>query len=189
MDIRNEFTNFFLNRGVDSHTIESLLDICFFKSYNCGEIILSMGECSDSICLIMKGIVRGYYIDIDGNNITKCFSLEGDLCCSYGYLSDLPSPFYVEAIEDSILACLKIKQLKTLIEAEQTLRKFRDDMMRDVFMNSEERVRSFSGMEAKERYLRFVEEHPDICNRVKQEYIASFLGITPSSLSRIKRNL
>ena len=56
-------------------------------------------------------------------------------------------------------------------------------------MKSEQRIYSFISMEAKERYLLIVKEHPELINNAKQEHIASYLGITPSSLSRIKRDL
>jgi CRP-like cAMP-binding protein len=73
-------------------TIEALFTL---KEYKKGENILNMGENTKVVCLILRGIVRGVYIDTEGVEITKCFSKEGDWCCFYNMLSDNPSEFWI----------------------------------------------------------------------------------------------
>ena len=64
-----------------------------------------------------------------------------------------------------------------------------ENLIADSMMKSEERIHTFISLEAKDRYLMLMKEQPDLVARAKQEHIASYLGITPSSLSRIKRNI
>ena len=79
-----------------------------------GESILEAGHRSNYVYLIITGLVRGFYIDEDGNDITKCFSMKGDWCCSYNYLSNTPCPFFVEATEDTVLAKFEISELNRI---------------------------------------------------------------------------
>ena len=166
--------------------ISPMFKIVYCKANN---IILSMGEHTQVINLILEGIVRGYYLDKEGNDVTKCFSKEGDWCCYYNFLQSGLSSFNIEALEDCTLAQIDVFQLKNMIEKNPSLQSIYTNLTQDAFIQVEERGASFQKMNAKERYLFFMQEYPDIMKRVKQEYISSYLGITPSSLSRIKRSL
>lgn len=154
-----------------------------------GKQLLSMGEKSEYIYLILKGIVRGYYIDSEGNDITKCFSKEGEWCCFYNFLKEEPSSFYVETIEKCELAYIKTQRFKQLIDSHEALRKAYENLYREAFIKAEEKNTEFLLLDATQRYMSFVDKNPLLAKRVKQEYIASYLGVTPSSLSRIKRKL
>ena len=155
----------------------------------CGESILEAGHRTNDICLVISGLVRGFYIDEEGNDITKCFSMEGDWCCSYNYLSDLPCPFFIEASEKTILAKFDIGEIDRIIKEYPVLEERVERLLAKSMMESERRIFSFTSLEAKDRYLLLLKEQPELVKRAKQEHIASYLGITPSSLSRIKRNL
>ena len=125
----------------------------------------------------------------DGNDRTKCFSLQGDWCCSYHYISDKPCPFFVEAEQDTVLAMFHIYDIEKLKEKYPVLKTKIEELLVKAMMKSEQRIHSFLSMEAKDRYMLIVKEQPELLKLAKQEHIASYLGITPSSLSRIKRNL
>ena len=155
--------------------------------FACGETILEAGYRSNYICLVISGLVRGFYIDEDGNDITKCFSMEGDWCCSYNYLSKNPCPFYLEAAEDVVLAKFYIHETEKLIREYPVLEEVIRKLLAKSMINSESRILSFTSLEARDRYLLLLKEEPELVKRARQEHIASYLGITPSSLSRIKR--
>ena len=141
------------------------------------------------ICLVVSGLVRGFYIDEEGNDRTKCFSLQGDWCCSYNYISDTPCPFFLEAEQDTVLAMFNIPDIEKIKEKYPILKTKIEELLAGSMMKSEQRIYSFISMEAKDRYMLIMEEQPELIKMAKQEHIASYLGITPSSLSRIKRNL
>lgn len=182
-------TEYFREKQIEEETISLLVNKFEFRKYDLGETILAMGERTETICLILKGLVRGYYMDEDGNEITKCFSKENDWCCIYNYFSEEVSSFTIQAIENVEVAVIHVAHLNHLIEENPQIRKLKDDMMQTVFLNAEKRVFSFASMDARQRYLEFKNNNPSLCSRIKQEYLASYLGVTPSSLSRIKRDL
>lgn len=154
-----------------------------------GDSILEAGHRTNYICLVISGLVRGFYIDEAGNDITKCFSMEGDWCCCYNYLSDRPCPFFLEASEDTILARFDICEIDKVRKEYPALEEKVERLLAESMMESERRIFTFTSLEAKERYLLLLKEQPELVKRAKQEHIASYLGITPSSLSRIKRSI
>ncbi len=112
-DYNNFVLNYFLNISKNRELSEELTGIAAYKHISGGESILEAGHRTNYICLVVSGLVRGFYIDEEGNDRTKCFSLQGDWCCSYNYISDMPCPFFLEAEQDSVLAmvhppCVKI---------------------------------------------------------------------------------
>lgn len=173
----------------DKALCDKMTDISTFMKVGNGECILEAGERTDYICLVISGLIRGFYIDASGNDITKCFSLEGDWCCGYSYLSKSPSPFYLETIENTVLAKFDIEKSNKILEEYPVMRDKVEQLLGRILMQSEKRLLSFTAMEAKNRYLSLLKEQPELVSRAKQEHIASYIGITPSSLSRIKKSL
>ena len=176
-------------KGIPSDLIQTIESVFTLRSYKKGCNILSMGENTKVLCLLLQGIVRGVYIDDEGVEVTKCFSQEGEWCCFYNILSDSPSEFWIEALEDCQVAEIAVERLRDLIKQYQQFQNLFDELYKNAFMLIDEKGVSFQRMHAKERYLHFINKNANIEERVKQEYIASYIGITPSSLSRIKREL
>jgi CRP-like cAMP-binding protein len=102
---------------------------------------------------------------------------------------DSPSEYWIEALEDCQVAEIKVDQINKILNEYQQLRILYDELYNTAFILNDQKGVSFQKMHAKERYYNFINRYPDIEERVKQEYIASYIGITPSSLSRIKRKL
>lgn len=69
-----------------------------------------------TVCFIKEGIVRGFYINDEGDEITKCFSAEGTWCCIYNMLRPSPSKFWIEALEDCIIIQITVDKLKNIID-------------------------------------------------------------------------
>ncbi|MDF2888328.1 MAG: putative cAMP-binding protein [Lacrimispora sp.] len=180
---------YLVDKGISRELIRTIAPVFTCRSYKKGHSILNMGENTKVICLILQGMVRGVYIDEEGTEITKCFSMEGDWCCVYNMLSDRPSEYWIETLEDCQVAEIRVEQLRDIIYRYQQMRILYDEIYNNAFMLSDEKGVSFQRMQAKDRYLHFIKKYPELEERVKQEYIASYIGITPSSLSRIKREL
>lgn len=183
-----------LEQYLDRHKIakdvqRELYTLMNYKEYQPGEYILNMGENTQEVCLILQGIVRGYYVNENGHDVTKCFSKEGNWCCFYNFLQEGPSEFIIETLEKCRVARIRVVDLQSILNKYPMLQNMYETLVRGAFLKVEERNASFLQMNAKERYLSFIKKHNEINQRVKQEYIASYLGITPSSLSRIKREL
>ena len=181
--------NYFLDLSKNRDLSEELTELVTYKLISSGESILEAGRRTNYICLVVSGLVRGFYIDEGGNDRTKCFSLPGEWCCSYNYISDRPCPFFLEAEQDTVLAMFNIQEIEEIKEKYPILKMKIEELLAESMMRSEQRIYSLISLEAKDRYMLIMKEQPELIKSAKQEHIASFLGITPSSLSRIKKNL
>jgi len=174
---------------IDEGLVEHVLPYFRQKKYEKGSALLTMGQNTRMICFIMKGLVRGYFINENGREVTKCFSAEGEWCCIYNMLTEMPSQFWIEALEDCVLAEINVDRLKGLLGQEIKLQTLFTKLFSAAFMDTDEKSTVLQRLPASERYLLFLEKYPKLRERVKQEDIASYIGITPASLSRIKRSL
>lgn len=173
----------------NAEVAEMLTEAAHLTKFSSGESILEADRRANYVCLIVSGLARGFYIDEAGNDRTKCFSLRGEWCCSYNYLSEKPCLFFLEAEQDTVLAKFYIHDIEAIKEKHPVLETKIRELLADSLIKSEERIHAFISHEARERYLLLMKEQPELIEKAKQEHIASYLGITPSSLSRIKRNL
>ncbi len=188
-ELNKLFSSILRGLSLNEDDILEICEITVYKDFGTGECLVEASERTSYVGLILTGIVRGFYLDQDGRDITKCFSLEGEWCCSYSYLTDEPSPFYIEALEKTEIAAIDIDKLRELIKKFPSFGEAAESLLRESFVESEKRVLTFAGMEAKDRYKLLLSEKPELCKRVKQEYIASYLGITESSFSRLKKSM
>lgn len=148
------------------------------------EVIIDVDESLNKIFLITKGIARGVYFDADGREYTKCFATEGMWCGVYNYIKRTPYEFRIEAIEDMTLEAVLMNDLEEIFTKIGKCRQIFEQLCMEAFMKEEQRNYQLLMLNAEEKYNKFAEDFPDIVKRVKQEYIASYIGVTPSSLSR-----
>lgn len=156
---------------------------------NKNDILVHIGDCSSKIYFVAKGVLRAYYIDLDGNDKTKIFMDEGSACCDDELIVSAPSNVCIEALENCVLLAVSHKDFRDLIERNDTLK---DMWIKALEMSLAYKIRrenDFLVKSATERYLDFKLMFPNLENRVSQKYIASYLGITPVSLSRIRRSI
>jgi CRP-like cAMP-binding protein len=151
------------------------------------QFILQEGDISRYETFIVKGITRTYETDEKGQEHIVQFGPEdwwiGDM---YSFLSDTPSVYNIECIEDTeVLQITKANQEKLFNQVPKMERYFRI-LLQNAFIALTKRVASSLAKSAGERYEEFKTTYPHIDNRVPNHQIASFLGITPQSLSRIR---
>lgn len=164
---------------------------CFsFREVPAGTILLSAGEPATKLFFVIKGCLRTYFIKDNGTEITSQFFLENQMVSSFeSAMTSAPSRSYIEAIEDSELAHIPVKNLtKIIIECESVRNYFNRFIMARLIFYMNQHA-SFILDSPEKRYIKLVRENPEIVSRVPQQYIASYLGITPVSLSRIKSRL
>lgn len=157
--------------------------VCFQKH----DIILNIGDAQDTVYFIQKGIVRSYYLDINGNDITKTFMQEGEFCVGESLFETEPSIQCFEALEEVETLKFHSMDLKQIILSDHDLTKTYISFLEQNLIYKMQRESSFQIMNATERYLHFHKTFENIEKRVNQSYIASYLGIAPESLSRIKK--
>lgn len=176
--------------SLDKESIELLHGIFKPKEIKKDMFFLKEGESSKEIGFITKGAFRSYYIDKTGDDITKYFFYEGGILFSYvAYLSQKEAMYYIQALEDSEILVAKISDFEKIVEGNYKLLLFYKKMIDSILVMKEEHASSFKLLPSTERYKQFLAVYPGLEKRIKQCHLASYLGITPVSLSRIRKKL
>ncbi|MBD0404053.1 Crp/Fnr family transcriptional regulator [Flammeovirga sp. EKP202] len=160
------------------------------KSVKKGDVFLKEGQPCKHLYYILKGFVRIYYLDLEGNQITHWFCADDAIITSpFSYVKGERNILYFEAMEDTELVLISASQLNTLIQHVPELGEGMRQMNAEFAMILSRRIMSIHTQTAEERYLNLMEQHPLLFQKAKLSQIASFLGITQQSLSRIRKNL
>lgn len=173
----------------DINALEELISKTQRKQFKKGQIILSEGETYHMVGYVLKGIIRSYYLDKNGNDITKNFHMEQQFLMDEGLVNYNTSICNYEALEDSEVLMISTKVLKNMVLANAYLKEIYLLYLENGLRYKIARENGFLTQSATERYLEFKKEYKNLDDRVKQSYIATYLGITPESLSRIRRML
>lgn len=149
-------------------------------------ILLEEGKIADRIYLIRKGCLRLFFYN-EGKDITFQFFFEGDFVASFDSLyNGTPSLFSLESIEPSEILSIKKEDFYNRIESNHSLRLLYEEKIIERFSFYQHLFLSRIKNTPQQRYEELLNEYPNIIQRVPQHYIASYLGITPVSLSRIR---
>lgn len=156
------------------------------KHYPAKSTLLSVGDCAKHLFFIKSGAARMWF-NKDGNDCTLQFFLEDDYICLYDILfRDESSEFTLETIEPTeVLEFHK----DDVVNYFYSNTEYKDEVMKYIVDKMVNYVHLFLSMQIhtpKQRYEELAKKHPEIIQRIPQHYIASFLGITPVSLSRIR---
>lgn len=175
---------------LDEKGIKELEAICQCRRFCTGEIWLAAGQVPRSFGFVDKGLFRIYYADSEGNEVTKGFFQEGNIVTAYTAMrSGIPSFFYIQALEESMLVTIDYEKWLELYRKDAVWKDFLIVMLTKGFAKKERRERELLQLTAEERYRGFLEEYPQLDKRIKQHHIASYLGITPVALSRIRKKM
>jgi len=149
-------------------------------------IIFEPHRYEDKFYFIAKGSARVYVIDENGNEISYVLFFEGDNLISFeGYLHQKPSYEFIELLEDSTLYQINTEELKALYNKNIEIANLGRVLADRFAYATEQRFIDRLSLSATARYLKLIEKNPEIIQRIPLKYIASYLGITQVSLSRI----
>ncbi|MET3978898.1 CRP-like cAMP-binding protein [Mucilaginibacter sp. UYP25] len=161
-------------------------------SYKKKQHFVEAGTVCNYFGFILSGSVR-YYNVIDGNDITGYFSFENELASSYkSFLTGEPAINYIQALEPSTIILINRKNMDAMLNNPMLaykMERFGRLVAEHYLMCYEDRVTSFLTETPEERYLKLLKTGKDVLQRMPQHYVANFLGITPVSLSRIRRRI
>ena len=160
------------------------------KSIKKGEKFIKEGQFSRSIAFVKNGLFRYYYKNLNGLEYTKGFVLENSVLVSYSaYLENRKSYLTIQALEDSTIEIVNLSKFQLLTLEHPCWNEFLVHVLQQVFLNKEEREREFLLFNVQQRYNSFLKKFPNLEERIKQHLIASYLGISPESLSRTRRKM
>lgn len=160
------------------------------KNHAKGTILFDQNKVEDKIYFIKKGAVRAFSNTLKEDEVTFWFGFEGDTILSMNsYVNNQISYETIETLEDCVLYEINTTKLKELYETAVDIINWGRKLMEKELMKAEGRLISLQCQTATERYLALLKHHPYILQRVSLGHIASYLGITQVSLSRIRAEI
>ncbi|MFS4417311.1 Crp/Fnr family transcriptional regulator [Maribacter sp. 2307ULW6-5] len=183
MDARKSFEKLLPNERV-----EELMAIGRREGIQKGQYYIRAGETPNKFAYVLKGIFRYVYLSEQGKAFTKGIILEDRFISSYSaMISNKPSYFFIEALEDAELFSIPYVKWRQLLKSDPFWPSFLLGFVERGFGIKEKRERDMLLLDAQSRYREFLEEYPNMEKRIPQTVIASYLGIQPESLSRIRK--
>ncbi len=153
---------------------------------NKGEIVVREGQFSDKAYLIVQGCARAYYLK-DGKDISDWFAFENEFMASIvSFFCYEPSPHYIEFVEDSIVIEFSRDTIDNFCSKYHDFERLISKVVTKTMLGLRERLSSILFNKAEERYKQLINTRPYVTNRIPLTHIASYLGITLETLSRIR---
>lgn len=169
---------------------EELNEVCNFfqfRKFKKGEYLYKPGEIATETGFIMKGVFRVYYL-VDGKESTRFLGCENIfITSSLSFTTQVPSIEYVEALENSELLMLSHQDLQKMFDISPKWDKVMRHLMEYSYNEQQKRIYSLIALSAQERYTELTKKRPDLIQRVPQYIIANYLGMSPETLSRIRK--
>ncbi len=149
-------------------------------------VLLNQGEVSNYLHFLLEGVVRSVYLK-DGKEITSWFGFQGRvISCYYSFISRKPCSESIVVISDCKLLSISYENIQFLYTQDPIWNKLGRLMVEHYYVEAQERVTSLQSLSAAERYDQLLQQYPNILEQVKLGHIASYLGITQETLSRIR---
>lgn len=156
---------------------------------NKNEFLHSEGEICKYVTFVNRGLLRAYH-KVDGKEYIEAFFCENEYLSDYSsFLTQTPGKLYIETIEECELVLLDFESVQELYERVNSFQKFGRLMAEYLFTEVSMRSNSLLFESPEQRYIKFSKNERDLQQRVPQYMIASYLGITPEALSRIRKRL
>ncbi|MCI4648039.1 Crp/Fnr family transcriptional regulator [Phaeodactylibacter sp.] len=179
-----------LGRDLSFSDIQDLLKNSKAVSFAPGELLIKEGQLRKEVFWVRKGLVRGFRVTEKGEEITTMFRWEDQAFASPNLiLFDEPALQYFETLEPTEVFKIDYDKVQTIIKNNPKLEANRVIILQNTLKEALQRIDSFLLLSPEERYLDFIRTNPDISNRVPNKYLANVLGITPVSLSRIRKRV
>ncbi len=159
-----------------------------FKSYKKGTIILKEGEFSDKSYFVLKGCLRTFYL-IDGEEKTTAFYTEMEGIQPQCAIDMKASNYYIDCVEDCILTVGNAEMEAIIYEKFPKFETLFRKLSTELTVKTQISFDKFKTSTREQRYLKLQESRPDLIQRIPQQQLASFLGMKPESLSRIRKRL
>lgn len=175
----------------DKELIQQFSDATKIRCMKRGEYVVRVGEVLNEVYFMEKGITRGYFLDVSGKDVTDCFSFGcGSTVMPFCQLElDIPSPMTIEVLEDARFFCISISDVIELQNKYTEVMKLYNQLLIKALNEHWKLKQILNSYTAVQRYQWFLEEYPGLIGKVSNKYIASYLGMTPVTLSRLRRTL
>ncbi len=165
---------------MDNSTLHTDLEIAK------GDFFVRFGQQNYKIGKLLKGVLRGFIINNEGVDVTTHFFVEEDLV-SGNYIPNIPATMNIQAVEGCTMSVANYKEIFSHVNDDPHLTEVILGNFQKLNQQNHARIEALVSGDAMSRYKWFLSEYPNLLNRIPHYYIASFLGITPTQLSRTRK--
>lgn len=171
-----------------ANNIQQVVDLFTEKKLNTGEDIFEVGNENKVIGFMCQGVLRAYVPDAEGNENNLFFIMENDFIAG-NLTPGMKCLFTVQDLTNSSLLIASYQTYSAIVEQNSILATFHEYVLQGIHHKVKGRIsKGFYGNSTK-KYEAFLEDYPGLLNRIPHYYIASYLGITPTQLSRIRKKI
>ncbi len=173
-----------------AHRLDELLELCFTVSYLKHDAVRTANRVFDRLGYIIEGAVRTYYINEKGEEISYLLHVNHDFFGDYeSYITGNKSEVWIETLWDTEVLFFGRSAIEALIRKDIFWMGFAKRISDLVFLDAKQRINDLLFYNPEQRYRNLLNRSPEIIRKIPQKYISSYLGITPQSLSRIRKRL
>ena len=151
-----------------------------------GDFFVKEGQPNYRIGQLTKGVLRGYTLNNDGEEVTTHFFMEGNLV-SGNYIPNIPATMNIQAMEDCLMSVANYQEVFSHVNADTELTNVILYNFQKLNQQNNSRIQALITGDTAAKYKWFLNEYPNLLNRIPHYYIASFLGMTPTQLSRVRK--
>jgi CRP-like cAMP-binding protein len=178
----------FFDENLTDNDFSNVVPFIHHKTFKKGEIILNAGDVCKEFYFITHGLLRSFHRMSNGTEKTYVICRENNIFTEHSsFIAQTPSTDFIEAIEDTEVLHISYEDLMTLYKNYHAWESVGRKVSDINFVVSKDRLRSMMNDDAITRYKRFLHSYQNILHRIPQHIVASYLGITPQSLSRLKK--
>jgi len=175
---------------MNKDAMDYLLESCTSSTYKNKDEIIKPLERQQNLYFLTSGLVRGYYIDDKGSDITIRFvNNQGWITHYTALLSNTPSKYTFQCLEECTVIKLPFEQIQKGYNQFPSLERLGRLIAESVLKTQQARIESFQFLDAEERYLEFLDNYPELFNRVSLSHLCTYLGIQRQSLTRIRKKI
>jgi CRP-like cAMP-binding protein len=154
------------------------------------QYLLQEGDVCKAISFVEKGALKEYSVDESGNEHIIQFALEGwTISDLYSFMTGEPATYNIDALEDSELVLISKSAHDEILKKVPKYESYIRTLLTGAYLAMQKRITSLISLSLEERYINFTSVYPDIVQRVPQHMIASYMGLKPETLSRLRRKM
>ncbi len=170
--------------------LDTILENSILKKFTKNEIVLKEGEQSEYFYFVEKGLLKSYSLDEEGKEHVLQFGPENWYVSDrYSAMCHQPAKFYIQAIEETEAVLISQEMQEFITKVNPAYLPGMVRLLHNHVRNLQDRINLLLSATAKTRYQEFIKLYPNLLQRVPQWMIASYLGITPESLSRVRKDI